>query len=202
MSLWPPCREDQAKLDVRSGASPKRAVRRPDEKRRLGERAFSTSRRRAVRRAGPDALPDRRAGKRQASFDLDQAQRATYEAGLLGARFSGHDKRATAGGPSSWQSEAGASGSTIEALAFGPERASRPGGAAVSRGCTFGAATGAHPLARFPRVPCFVMRAARPTRGWPPSGLTGAHASRPAMGCLTRDQKERSPDARATRWNR
>ena len=37
------------------------------------------SRRRAVRRAGPDALPDRRAGKRRASFGLDRVQRATLK---------------------------------------------------------------------------------------------------------------------------
>ena len=35
------------------------------------------SRHQAARRAGPDALPDRRAGKHQASFDSDQVQRAT-----------------------------------------------------------------------------------------------------------------------------
>ena len=73
---------------------------------------FSASRRRAVRRAGPDALPDRRAGKRRASFGLDRVQRATLERGLLGARFSGHDKRVTAGGPSSWQSKADAGTAT------------------------------------------------------------------------------------------
>ena len=38
MSLWPPRREDQAKLDVRSGRKSKREVRPPDEKRRLLER--------------------------------------------------------------------------------------------------------------------------------------------------------------------
>ena len=37
MSLWPSRGEDQAKSDASlSGASPKRAVRPPDEKRRLG----------------------------------------------------------------------------------------------------------------------------------------------------------------------
>src|SRR2546421_5030546 len=70
------------------------------------ERAFSASRRPAARRAGPDVLPGRRARKRRASFGLDRAQRATLEGGLLGARFSGHDKRVTAGGPSLWQSDA------------------------------------------------------------------------------------------------
>ena len=38
MSLWPPRREDQAKLDASLGRKSKRAVRPPDEKRRLGER--------------------------------------------------------------------------------------------------------------------------------------------------------------------
>ena len=39
MSLWPPRREDQAKLDASLvGACPKRAVRPPDEKWRLWER--------------------------------------------------------------------------------------------------------------------------------------------------------------------
>jgi hypothetical protein len=66
-------------VDDPCAGSSTRSPRRPARSGlpRWGERAFSTSRRPAVRRAGPDALPDRRAGKRQASFDLDRVRRAT-----------------------------------------------------------------------------------------------------------------------------